>query len=98
MSNIKLLGDRVLIDKKEATETTKSGFIIKTEEMKLTILEGVVTHLGKGKYESGKLISMEEIGIKVGDTVKYQNRLKTKVDITGKTLDLVSIDDVILIK
>ena len=95
---IKVVGNRVLIKKVDQTETTESGLIITTaEETKLSVLEGVIKHLGSGKYEIDGFHPMSSYGVEVGNIVKYQNRLKTTVNVNGEVFDSVTLEDIILV-
>ena len=65
--NIRPLGDRVLIKRLEAEETTKSGILL-AGTSKEKPQEAEVVAVGPGKIEDGKEIKME---VKVGDIVLF---------------------------
>ena len=65
--NIKPLGDRVVIKKLEAEETTKSGIVL-TGSAKERPQEAEVVAVGPGAMVDGNRVAME---VKIGDKVLY---------------------------
>lgn len=89
--NIKPLGDRVVLDQKEAEETTKSGIII-PDSAKEKPQEAVVVAVGPGKYSDGKL---EPVSVKEGDMVIYSKYAGTQIKYGDKEYTIVSEGDII---
>lgn len=81
----KPLGNRVLIEKKEVENTTKTGLIIPDS--------------AKDKPSEGKVISVgkkaEEEGITTGDTVLFTQYGGTEVKIENKNYLIFSSDDIL---
>ena len=95
MEDIKLLGDRVLIEISGVEETTSSGLIVTKNPEPGDIMEGSVVSVGVGKVlgDSGIVQSMN---VKVGDVVLFQ--FGTKINVAGGVCMLVVESDIILIK
>lgn len=75
---IKPLADRVVVQPKEAEETTKGGIIL-PDTAKEKPIEGKVVAVGAGRVtEDGKVVAMS---VKVGDTVLYGKYSGTEVKI-----------------
>ncbi|NBU99711.1 MAG: co-chaperone GroES, partial [Spirochaetia bacterium] len=72
---IKPLGDRVLVEPKKESEE-KIGSLYVPDTAKEKPQEGKVVEVGQGKYEDGKLVSLE---VKVGDTVLYGKYSGTEI-------------------
>ena len=72
---IKPLGDRVLVEPKKESEE-KIGMLYVPDTAKEKPQEGKVIEVGQGKYEDGKLVSLE---VKVGDTVLYGKYSGTEI-------------------
>lgn len=89
--NIKPLGDRVVLEQKEAEETTKSGIII-PDSAKEKPQEAVVVAVGPGKYSDGKL---EPVSVKEGDMVIYSKYAGTQIKYGDKEYTIVSESDII---
>ena len=77
--NIKPLGDRVVIKKLEAEETTKSGIVL-TGAAKERPQEAQVVAVGPGAMSDGKRVEME---VRVGDKVLYSKYSGTEVKVEG---------------
>lgn len=90
---IKPLGDRVLLKKLEAEETTKSGIIL-TGSAKEAPQEAEVLAVGPGETKDGTYIPME---VKVGDKVIYGKYSGTEVKFKGEEYMLVSQKDILAI-
>ena len=73
--SIKPLGDRVVIKRLEAEETTKSGIIV-TGTAKERPQEAEVVAVGPGAIVDGKRTEME---VKIGDKVLYSKYAGTEV-------------------
>lgn len=90
---IKPLGDRVLLKKLEAEETTKSGIIL-TGSAKEAPQEAEVIAVGPGESKDGKYIPME---VKAGDKVIYGKYSGTDVKYKGEEFILVSQKDILAV-
>lgn len=92
--NIKLLGDRLLIEQVEEEQKTASGIIIKKEITDIDdILVGKVVAVGPGKTVQGE--GLVPVAVKVEDKVMFQ--YGKKVIVEGKVYLLVLESDVIMI-
>lgn len=91
--NIKPLGDRVVIEKLKAMETTKSGIIL-TGSAKENSEEAIIVAVGPGKFVDGSKVDME---VKVGDKVLYSKYLGTEVKESGKEYIILSQDDILAV-
>lgn len=91
--NIKPLGDRVVIKKLEAEETTKSGIVL-TGAAKERPQEAQVVAVGPGAMSDGKRIQME---VKVGDKVLYSKYSGTEVKVEGNEYTILRQDDILAI-
>ena len=76
---IKPLGDRVIVQPKEAEKTTQGGIIL-PDTAKEKPIEGTVVAAGPGKVEDGKTV---ELSVKVGDTVLYGKYGGTEITVEG---------------
>lgn len=91
--NIKVLGNRVLVEVEKKEEKTAGGFVLArtTEQGEITV--GTIKYVGTGKTnDNGNLISPE---VKVDDKVMFQ--YGTLVLLDGKSYLLVNIDDIIIV-
>lgn len=91
--NIKPLGERVVIKKLEAEETTKSGIVL-TGAAKERPQEAKVVAVGPGAIVDGKRIEME---VKVGDKVLYSKYAGTEVKVTGEEYIILKQEDILAI-
>lgn len=91
--NIKPLGERVVIKKFEAEETTKSGIVL-TGSAKEKPQEAEVVAVGPGALVDGKRVPME---VKVGDKVFYSNYAGTEVKVDGEEYTILKQDDILAI-
>ena len=91
--NIKPLGDRVVIKKLEAEETTKSGIVL-TGAAKERPQEAQVVAVGLGAMSDGKRVEME---VKVGDKVLYSKYSGTEVKLEGNEYTILKQDDILAI-
>lgn len=90
---IKPLGDRVVIKKLEAEETTKSGIVL-PGTAKEKPQEAEVVAVGPGGVVDGKEIKME---VKVGDKILFSKYAGTEVKIDGEEYTIVRQDDILAI-
>ena len=87
------LGDRVVIKKIEAEETTKSGIVLPgTAKEKPQMAE--VVAVGPGKIEDGKEIKME---VKVGDKVIFSKYAGNEIKMDGEEYTVLRQDDLLAI-
>ena len=91
--NIKPLGDRIVIQKLQAMETTKSGIIL-TGSAKESPEEAKVVAVGPGKTINGIKVEME---VKPGDKVLYSKYIGTEVKISDKQYIILKQDDILAI-
>lgn len=88
---IRPLGDRVVLQKKKADETTKSGILL-PDSAKEKPQEAVVMAVGPGKYEDGKNVPVQ---IKEGDVVIYSKYAGTEIKVGEEEYTIVSESDII---
>ena len=91
--NIKPLGERVVIKKLEAEETTKSGIVL-TGAAKERPQEAEVVAVGPGAVVDGKRVEME---VKVGDKVLYSKYAGTEVKVAGEEYMILKQEDILAI-
>lgn len=91
--SIKPLGDRVVIKRLEAGETTKSGIIV-TGTAKERPQEAEVVAVGPGAIVDGKRTEME---VKIGDKVLYSKYAGTEVKFEGEEYTILRQDDILAI-
>ena len=91
--NIKPLGERVVIKKLEAEETTKSGIVL-TGAAKERPQEAEVVAVGPGAVVDGKRVEME---VKVGDKVLYSKYAGTEVKVAGEEYTILKQEDILAI-
>ena len=91
--SIKPLGDRVVIKRLEAEETTKSGIIV-TGTAKERPQEAEVVAVGPGAIIDGKRTEME---VKIGDKVLYSKYAGTDVELDGEEYIIVKQNDILAV-
>lgn len=91
--NIRPLGDRVVIKKLEAEETTKSGIVL-PGSAKEKPQQAEVVAVGPGGFVDGKEVRME---LKVGDKVLFSKYSGTEVKVDGTEYTILKQDDVLAI-
>jgi chaperonin GroES len=93
-TNLKPLGDRVLVEPAEEKETKKGGIII-PDSAKEKPTEGIVVALGTGKTDdNGKKIPFE---VKKGDRVLVSKYGGTEIKLDGKEYKILSSDDILAV-
>lgn len=90
---IKPLGDRVVIKKLEAEETTKSGIVL-PGSAKEKPQEAEVVAVGPGGLVDGKEVKME---VKVGDKVLFSKYSGTEVKIDGEEYTILRQTDILAV-
>lgn len=91
--NIKPLGERVVIKRLEAEETTKSGIVL-TGSAKEKPQEAEVVAVGPGAINDGKRVEME---VKVGDKVLYSKYAGTEVKVSGEEYIILKESDILAV-
>ena len=91
--NIKPLGDRVVIKKVEAEETTKSGIVLPGSAKEEPQMAEIVA-VGPGGVVEGKEITME---VKVGDKVIFSKYAGTEVKYDGVEYTILRQNDILAI-
>ena len=91
--NIKPLGDRVVIKKLEAGETTKSGIDL-TGSAKERPQEAEVVAVGPGAMVDGNRVAME---VKIGDKVLYSKYAGTEVKVDGEEYTILKQEDILAV-
>lgn len=90
---IRPLGDRVVIKKLEAVETTKSGIVL-AGTAKEKPQEAEVMAVGPGGFVEGKEVRME---VKVGDKVLFSKYSGNEVKIDGEEYTIIKQDDILAV-
>lgn len=90
---IRPLGDRVVLKRREAEETTKSGIVL-TGSSKEKPQEAEVIAVGPGGYVDGNKVEME---VKVGDKVLFSKYAGTEVKHEGEEVIVVRQNDILAI-
>ncbi|WP_312460777.1 co-chaperone GroES [Proteiniclasticum sp.] len=90
---IRPLGDRVVLRRREAEETTKSGIVL-TGSSKEKPQEAEVLAVGPGGYVDGNKVEME---VKVGDKVLFSKYAGTEVKHEGEEVIVVRQNDILAI-
>lgn len=88
--NLKPLGDRVIVKRDEAEETTASGLYI-ASSAKEKPQSGVVLAVGEGKMDKDG--NMVAVPVKVGDRVLYGKFGGTEVTVEGEDVLIMRADD-----
>lgn len=91
--NIRPLGDRVVIKRIEAEETTKSGIVL-PGAAKEKPQEAEVVAVGPGGVVDGKEIRME---VKIGDRVLFSKYAGNEVKIEGVEYTILRQDDILAV-
>lgn len=94
MAQIKPIGDKVLIKRLEAEETTAGGIVL-PDTAKEKPKEGKIIALGEGKQlESGE---RTEFQVKTGDRIIFASYAGTEVTVEGEEYLLLSEDDILAV-
>ena len=93
-TNVRPLGDRVLVKPKGREEMTKSGIVL-PDTAKEKPQEGSVVAVGTGRLlESGERVPME---LKVGDSVLYSKYAGTEVKLDNEDHLILRETDILTI-
>ena len=90
---IRPLGDRVVIKRLEAIETTKSGIVL-AGAAKEKPQEAEVVAVGPGGFVDGKEVKME---VKVGDKILFSKYAGTEVKMDGEEYTILRQDDILAV-
>jgi chaperonin GroES len=90
---IRPLGDRVVLKKLEAEETTKSGIVL-PGSAKEKPQEAEVVAVGPGGLVDGKEVTMQ---VKVGEKVIISKYSGTEVKLDGEEYTIVRQDDILAV-
>lgn len=91
--NIRPLGDRVVIKRIEAEETTKSGIVL-PGAAKEKPQEAEIVAVGPGGVVDGKEIRME---VKVGDRVLFSKYAGNEIKVEGVEYTILRQDDILAV-
>jgi len=91
--NIRPLGDRVVIKKIEAEETTKSGIVLPGSAKEEPQMAEVMA-VGPGGMVDGKEVEME---VKVGDKVIFSKYAGTEIKYDGVEYTILRQNDILAI-
>jgi chaperonin GroES len=92
-TNLRPLGDKIVVKPLERQEMTKSGIYI-PETVKEKPQEGEVLAVGLGKYIDGKLVPLD---VKVGDKVLFSKYGGDEIKIDDQELKIISESDILAI-
>ena len=87
------LGDRVVLKKIIAEETTKSGIVLPGSEKEKPQMAEVVA-VGPGGVVDGKTVTME---VQPGDQVVYAKYAGTEIEVEDEKYMIIKQDDILAI-
>ncbi|HDE0457049.1 TPA: co-chaperone GroES [Staphylococcus aureus] len=91
---LKPIGNRVIIEKKEQEQTTKSGIVL-TDSAKEKSNEGVIVSVGTGRLlNDGTRVTPE---VKEGDRVVFQQYAGTEVKRDNETYLVLNEEDILAV-
>ncbi|HCG2407203.1 TPA: co-chaperone GroES [Staphylococcus aureus] len=91
---LKPIGNRVIIEKKEQEQTTKSGIVL-TDSAKEKSNEGVIVAVGTGRLlNDGTRVTPE---VKEGDHVVFQQYAGTEVKRDNETYLVLNEEDILAV-
>ncbi|HDA1649741.1 co-chaperone GroES [Staphylococcus aureus] len=91
---LKPIGNRVIIEKKEQEQTTKSGIVL-TDSAKEKSNEGVIFAVGTGRLlNDGTRVTPE---VKEGDRVVFQQYAGTEVKRDNETYLVLNEEDILAV-
>ncbi len=90
---IRPLGDRVVIKRVEAEETTKSGIVLPGAAKEKPQVAEVIA-VGPGGLVDGKEVKME---LKVGDKVLFSKYAGNEIKIDGEEVTILKQDDILAV-
>ncbi|MCA9982798.1 MAG: co-chaperone GroES [Anaerolineales bacterium] len=93
-TNLKPLGDRLVVEPQEKEEVTASGLVL-PETAKEKPQQGTVIAIGPGRRDDdGKRVPMD---VAEGDTVLYAKYAGTEIKLDGKKVLILKESDVLAI-
>jgi chaperonin GroES len=94
MANIKPIGEKILVKRLEADDTTPGGIVL-PDTAKEKPKEGEIIALGEGKQlDSGE---RAEFQVEEGDRVIFSSYAGTEVTVEGEEYLLMSEDDILAV-
>ncbi|MBE2126642.1 co-chaperone GroES [Staphylococcus argenteus] len=91
---LKPIGNRVIIEKKEQEQTTKSGIVL-TDSAKEKSNEGVIVAVGTGRLlNDGTRVTPE---VEEGDRVVFQQYAGTEVKRDNETYLVLNEEDILVV-
>ncbi|MGV3244397.1 co-chaperone GroES [Staphylococcus sp. 11261D007BR] len=91
---LKPLGNRIVIEKREQEQTTKSGIVL-TDTAKEKSNEGTVVAVGPGRIlDNGQRVEVE---VKVGDHVVFDQYVGTEVKRNDEKYLVLQEDDILAV-
>ncbi|HDD6857764.1 TPA: co-chaperone GroES [Staphylococcus aureus] len=91
---LKPIGNRVIIEKKEQEQTTKSGIVL-TDSAKEKSNEGVIVAVGTGRLLNDGTRATPEV--KEGDRVVFQQYAGTEVKRDNETYLVLNEEDILAV-
>lgn len=88
------IGDHILVKPLNKEEVTKAGIVL-PESAQEKPQQGTVLAVGTGKYLDGKLVSFEDMGIKVGQVVMFTKYGPTEVTLEDQDLFILDSNDIL---
>ncbi len=94
MANVKPIGEKILVKRLEADDTTPGGIVL-PDTAKEKPKEGEIIALGEGKQlDSGERADFQ---VKEGDRVIFSSYAGTEVTVEGEEYLLMSEDDILAV-
>lgn len=90
---IKPLHDNIVLKKEEKENKTASGIILTDDQTDVSNI-GVITAVGPGRTEDGKLV---KVSLTVGERVIYKQYAGTKIDFENEEYIILSEADVLAV-
>ena len=88
---IRPLGDRVVIQPRDAETKTAGGILIPDTADKDKPMEGIILAVGAGKYMDGKIHPLQ---VKVGDKVLFGKYSGTNIKMDGDEILIMREEDI----
>jgi chaperonin GroES len=88
---IRPLGDRVVIQPRDAETKTAGGILIPDTADKDKPMEGIILAVGTGKYMDGKI---QPLQVKVGDKVLFGKYSGTTIKMDGDEILVMREEDI----
>ena len=91
---LKPIGDHILVQPISKEEKTKSGLYLPDSAQEKP-QQGKILALGSGKYFGDTLVTFEDMGLKVGQTVLFTKYGPTEVKIDEEELYVLETNDIL---